>query len=124
MKFGCALQVAAAVAATAALSDTALADKFWVNSATTGNWSNPNNWSSTLGGPGGGGTPFFEPAWIRQSDAVNRNVTLDVSPNTINLRIGNSGGGTNTLTQSAAVNINASASIGMFGRGALIQSNG
>jgi hypothetical protein len=97
----------------------------------TGNWNNPLNWSATAGGTGGAGVPGAnDSAFIQDSDALNRNVLLDVSPTIAVLSIGNNGGGMSTLVQNIGFDLTApyenigDASGPSSARGAYIQNGG
>jgi len=82
---------------------------YWKNSAATGNWSNSNNWSAASpNGTDNGGSPGgnFDQALITNADALNHVITLDENAAiSYRLQIGNTGGGTDTLSQSGAFNI-------------------
>ncbi len=65
-------------------------------------WSNAANWDPS-GVPAG-----VDVAQITNSDAISREITIGANAGTANVIIGNSGGGTNTLTQLASVNFNLS----------------
>jgi hypothetical protein len=94
--------------AVAAYPGALWADRYYVGPA-NGSWNNAANWSTTLGGPGGAGVPGAnEFVYLRNSDAIDRNIALDVStPNLARVRLGNSSTGLTTLIQSGDVSLSS-----------------
>jgi T5SS/PEP-CTERM-associated repeat protein len=82
-------------------------DLFWKNTAATSNWSNPNNWSanSSTGTDNAGVPTAGQAVFIANTDAQNHVITLDESDAILSLQIGDTGGGTDTLSQTAAYNL-------------------
>jgi T5SS/PEP-CTERM-associated repeat protein len=113
------LLVTVAIAANPVATGWA-ADRFYVGPASGGGavWNNGANWSLTSGGAGGAGVPGSgDVARIVNSDATSRDVTLDATTTIQELRLGNSGLGTNSLTQPNPVNLNVNGSV-LLGAGA------
>src|SRR5262245_14816505 len=90
------------------LGTVARADRYYVGlpGGGTGNRNNPANWSDVQDGAGGAGTPgAADSAFISNSDALIRNINIDVSPTIAGLWVGNSGGGVTTMYQPAGVSL-------------------
>src|SRR5262245_31339338 len=103
------------------------ANRFYVGPV-TGSWNNIANWGTTSGGAGGASVPGpADAALITHSDANIRLIALDVNANVATLQIGNTGLGSNTLSQTTGFNLSAGIEqigIGVGARGAHLQSLG
>jgi hypothetical protein len=100
---------------------------YWKNNAASGNWSGASNWSSTSAtGTDSAGLPTFaNNAAIANTDSASHVVTLDVNGVVNDLQIGSTGGGTDTLSQTSAVNLSAvTEEVGSGGVGIHSQSAG
>src|ERR1043165_7307232 len=82
-------------AAASLLNNTTMAASRICTFNGSASWNVASNW---LGGLPGAA----DDAFISLADATNRTVTLDTSPTILSLQIGNSGSGTNTLSQTGA----------------------
>jgi hypothetical protein len=98
--------IALAIAAVPfSLCRSASADKYWINSATNGTWSNGADWNATSpAGPGGAGAPVAtDNVYIQNSTSSSYTTTLlttQAAGFTINsLHLGSIGGGVNNLEQ-------------------------
>jgi hypothetical protein len=81
---------------------------YWKSSVTTGNWSNGNNWSATsAAGNDDGGVPSSSDlfTYIEHADATSRTITFDQTDTIDYLDVGNTGGGTDTLSQASATTL-------------------
>jgi hypothetical protein len=101
---------------------------FWKNTAATSNWSGAGNWSaaSATGLDSSGPPAGLTVATIANSDSSSHVVALDQSASIGGLVIGSTGGGIDTLSQTAADNlsIRTSEQVGVGGAGIHIQTNG
>jgi fibronectin-binding autotransporter adhesin len=82
---------------------------YWKNSAGSSNWGGGNNWSdASPTGTDSAGSPSANSAvYIATSDAQGHVITLDTSPSISSLQIGNTGGGSDTLSQTTAFKLTA-----------------
>src|SRR5438067_497201 len=85
--------LATAAAAPLALTSRALANKWWVNSVTSGDWLTSTNWSATNGGAGGAGIPgASDQVFIQAADSTSRTISLaSGSATIISLEVSNGG---------------------------------
>ena len=113
----------------ALLAQPALAipiDKYWVGPNPNTNWTTANNWSTTMGGPGGAGQPLAGANAFLIS-TTSKTATLNtVTPSLLGVYVDTTGGGTFNLNESGggyALN-SLNEYIGVSGIGVYNQSAG
>ncbi len=101
---------------------------YWKNTSASGNWSGVSNWStaSASGADSSGPPATGATVYIANADSQGHVVTFDQSAFIAALQIGSTGGGTDTLSQTAANDLAVSGSemVGLSGPGIHVQSAG
>ncbi len=111
------------------LCRSASADKYWINAVTYDNWNTSADWNaSSPGGSGGAGVPgTSDNVYLNNSTSSNYTVTLNANDQITSLQIGNTGGGSDVVSQTAgSLTISGSLSTGyyLFSNGGYSQSGG
>jgi hypothetical protein len=122
------LLLAASAAVPGLLAHDARADKYWINSVTSGSWSFAADWNATsVTGAGGAGAPGSnDNVYLTNTTSSTFTIVLNENDTINQLEIGNTGGGSDTLSQTSTFTLDTLAVeyVGYAGTGIFNQSAG